>query len=88
MATCEICGNKYLTRECLNCKENKPTEKEKLFKTIRYILVGFFIVLLISWIREIYYENMLIDEIKPYNEMMKKNLKNINKINEKLFNLN
>lgn len=76
MAKCEKCGNEYLTRECLKCKDKEYsenlTEKEKLFKTIRYAII-FFIGLLITGI---------IIDIAISSYMLKKAEPSINNLNE------
>ena len=91
MAICEKCGKKYLSKECLRCKNenNNLTEKEKLFKTIRYAIIGILSFFAIITIWEIYFMNKVSNEISPTlkqanemsQEMMKQTTQMIKKLN-------
>ena len=86
MATCEKCGKEYLTRECLRCKEkeNNPlTEKEKLYKTIRYAIIFFIGVFGIGTLIEIYIIKKTTDITEPIMKETFKSLELIHKMNER-----
>jgi len=97
MATCEKCGKTYYTRECLRCKDKKnnpSTEKDKLYKTIRYAIIFFIGLFIMGIIIDIIITTYFVKTVNPQinnmnkitNEMMKesyKSMKELNKMNEK-----
>jgi len=87
MATCEKCGKTYLTKECLNCrkKENNPlSEKEKLFKTIRYAIIFFIGLIIIGTIIDIIATTYFVKTITPSINYMNKTSKDLINQQEKL----
>ncbi|MDD3506373.1 MAG: hypothetical protein PHX65_07505 [Sulfurimonas sp.] len=97
---CEKCGKEYWTRECLNCKENYTendlqkmgissnkkslSEKEKLFKVIRYAIIFFIGIIIIGAIAEIYIINKVVDTAKPTIDNMNKMTNTMNKATEQM----
>ena len=82
----KIDGNKYEDNLRKKIVGKEPlSEKEKLFRIIRYAIIFIMLTFISVGIAEIYVFNKVIDEAKPYNESMKKSLKTIDKMNEKLY---
>jgi len=85
MAICETCGKEYLTKECLRCKNKTESlsEKEKLFKTIRYAIIFFIGLIIFGVIIDIIITSYFIKTVTPItnninqmtSDMMKQNKK-------------
>lgn len=85
---CEICGREYWTKECLSCKNQKEkiplSEKDKLYKVIRYAIIFFIGIFIIGGIAEIYIFNKAIETAQPTIKNMNEMTNTINKANEKM----
>jgi hypothetical protein len=94
MALCEKCGKTYLTKECLNCKNNysKNTlnEKDKLYKTIRYAIIFFIGLIIIGGLTDLYIINKTVKASTPIfkslNTMTNTMNEAMKKINKRQFN--
>ena len=95
MAKCEKCGNEYLTRECLKCRDRKYsekitknnqnlTEKEKLFKTIRYAIIFFIGLLITGVIIDITISSYMLKKAEPSINNLNKMTTDMIKANKKL----
>lgn len=86
MAKCKKCEEFYITTECPRCKINEEplSEKEKLFKIIRYAIIFFIGLFIIGGIAEIYVINKVVDIAQPTIENMNKMTNTMNKATEQM----
>lgn len=91
MAKCEIHKRAYYSKECPECatirksigRENM-SEKDKMYKTIRYVLIAFVSLLFIYAIFEFYIINRAFNAVEPSMKDLQETTKDINKMNKKL----
>lgn len=97
---CEKCGKEYWTKECLNCKNHYTendlqnmgitnskkslSEKEKLYKIIRYAIIFFIGIFVIGGIAEIYMISKVVDTATPTIKNMNKMTDTMNKATEQM----
>ena len=96
MKICSNCGKEYLTKVCVRCrnkeekkqKNNNLSEKDKLFKTIRYVIIIFIGLLVIGMIAELLITSYIIKSAEPtinnMNEMTKDMVEQNKKLMKKL----
>lgn len=86
MATCKKCGEFYITKECPSCKINKEplSEKDKLYRVIRYAIIFFIGIFIIGGITEIYIFNKAIETAQPTIKNMNEMTNTMNKATEKM----
>jgi len=91
MAKCEIHKKAYYSKECPMCVDERKrvnvenlSEKDKLFKTIRYVLIAFVGLLIAVTIYEIYFIEKISNAAEPSVKEMERSLKNMNDASEKM----